>query len=268
MPNKLKINSPLEPQKLHEHLVARRAVSENDTEQLNKYMDLIATEIVMTAKFICAVKFSGEPKKQDDGTYLVDDDAQMSFLLLENEKFGKIFPLFTDESELEKCDAFTDYYTIITGFDGIAGIVSDGNVCAGMMINPFDDNMFISGRVAAKWREKKQILLTGRANNVVTEKTPLDIHAPNPYPMQLSNKLCEIAKTLSEVNALWLRGVTLNGDEGYMLVIDAPQPERFYDDFGNASKEFIGKKPIHVIPLNGELGKRATQNVVPIYTKE
>lgn len=268
MPNKFKINEPLEPQKLHELLVGRRSVGEKNTAEQNKYMDAIATEIVMNAKFISAVKFSCEPQKQDDGTYLLEDNAQISFLLLENEKFGKIFPLFTDESELAKCDAFTDYYTIVTDFDGISGIIADGGACAGMMLNPFDDNMFISRNAVSKWREKKQILQVGHANHVITEKTPLDIYAPNPYPMQLSNKLCEIAKTLPEVNALWLRGVTLDGDKGYLLVIDAPQPDRFYDNFGNTGKDFIGKKSLHIIPFNGELGKRATQNVVPIYSKQ
>lgn len=267
MPNKFAINEPLEPQKLHELLVSRRTVSESDTDEINRLMDGIATEIVMSARFICAVKFSVEPQKQEDGTYLLPDDAQISFLLLENENFGKIFPLFTNQSELEKFDAYKDYYTIITNFDGISGMIADGNACEGVMINPFDDNMFINRKVIYKWREKKQILKTGRANHVITEKTPLDIHSPNPYPLQLSNKLCEIAKTIPEVNSLWLRGVTLNGDEGYMLVIDAPQAERFFDQFGSGSKEYIGKKSLHVVPLNGELGKKASQNVVPIYSK-
>ncbi|MCH5204935.1 MAG: enhanced serine sensitivity protein SseB C-terminal domain-containing protein [Oscillospiraceae bacterium] len=268
MPSKFKINDPLDPQMLHQFLIKRRSVSESDTEEVNQLMNAIAAEIVMNARFICAVKFSSEPQKQKDGTYLLDDNAQISFLLLENEQFGKIFPIFTDESELKKCDAFSDYYTVIADFDGISGMIADGNACAGMMINPFDDNMFISRNVVSKWREKKQILQTGRASHVITDKTPLDIHAPNPYPMQLSNKLCEIAKTIPEVNALWLRGVTLNGDEGYMLVIEAPRAERFFDSFGSASKDFIGNKSLHVIPSDGELGKRATQNVVPIYSKE
>lgn len=267
MANKFRINDPLTPQALHGLLVKRRTVADSDTQELNKLMDLIATEIVMHARFICAVKFSSEPKKQDDGSYLIEDDAQISFLLLENKEFGKIFPIFTDQSELEKCGAFSDYYTIITNFDGIAGMIADGNACEGMMINPFDDNMFINRRVVSKWREKKQIMQTGRANHVITDKTPLDIYAPDPYPIQLSNKLCETARAIPEVNAIWLRGVTLNGDEGYMLVIDAPNAERFFDAFGNASKDFIGKKSIHVVPLSGELGKRASQNVVPIYSK-
>lgn len=268
MPNKFKINEPLEPQKLHEHIVNKRSISDDNKSDQNAFMNLIATELVVRSKFICAVKFSSEPVKQDDGTYLLDDDARVAFLLLENEKFGKILPIFTDAGELEKCDAFTDYYTINTNFDGISGIVADGNAVAGIMINPFDDNMFISRNAVSKWREKKQILATGRANHVVTENTPLEFYPPSPYPIQLSNKLCTIAKTLPEVNSLWLRGVTLNGDKGYILVVDAQQAERFFDDFGNAAKEFIGGMPIHVVPLSGELGKRAAQNVVPIYSKE
>lgn len=268
MPNKFNINEPLEPQKLHELMVSKRAVADDNKAENNKLMDAIATEIVMNAKFVAAVKFSPEPQKQDDGTFLLEDNAQISFLLLENEKFGRIFPLFTDESELAKCDAFTDYYTIITDFDRVSGIIADGGAVEGMMLNPFDDNMFISRNAVSKWREKKQILQAGHANHVITEKTPVEIYAPNPYPMQLSNKLCEIAKTIPEVNSLWLRGITLNGDEGFLLVIDAEQPDRFYDNFGNAGKEFIGKKPLHIIPASGELGNRATQNVVPIYNKD
>ncbi len=267
MPNKYRINEKLEPQELHKLLTSRRATAEDDTAAQNKLMDAIATEIVMKAKFICAVKILPEPIKKSDGTYDADDNANVSFMLLENEKFGKIFPVFTDESELEKCDVFSNYYTIITDFDFISGVIADGGACEGMMVNPFDDNMFISRNAVSKWREKKQILRTGRANHIIRENTPVDVYTPVPYPLQLSNKLCEIAKQLPEVNAIWLRGITLNGDRGYLLVLDAPQPERFYDVFGVAGKDFIGKLPLHIVPLNGDLGKKATLNVLPTYSK-
>ncbi len=267
MPNKYRINEKLEPQELHKLIISRRTTDENDTSAQNKLMDAIATEIVMNAKFVCAVKISPEPIKKSDGTYNADDNAKVSFMLLENPKFGSIFPVFTDESELEKCDAFSDYYTIITDFDYISGVIADGGVCEGMMVNPFDDNMFISRNAVSKWREKKQVLKTGRANHLVTGNTPVDLYTPNPYPLQLSNKLCETAKKLPEVSALWLRGITLNGDRGYLLVINAPQPDRFYDIFGTAGKDFIGKMPLHIVPLNGDLGRKATLNVLPIYSK-
>lgn len=267
MPNKYRINEKLEPQELHKLLTTRRATAEDDTASQNKLMDAIATEIVMKANFVCAVKISPEPIKENDGTYKLDDNAKVSFMLLENEKFGKIFPVFTDDSELEKCDAFGEHYTIITDFDYISGVIADGGACEGMMINPFDDNLFISRNAVSKWREKKQVLRTGRANHIITGNTPVDVYTPNPYPLKLSNKLCEIAKKLPEVNALWLRGITLNGDQGYLLVINAQQPERFYDIFGIAGKEFIGKFPLHIVPLNGDLGRKATLNVLPIYSK-
>lgn len=267
MPNKYRINEKLEPQELHKLITSRRSTAEDDTAAQNKLMDAIATEIVMKAKFVCAVNISPKPTEESDGTYKLDDKAKISFMLLENEKFGKIFPVFTDESELEKCGAFSNYYTIITDFDYISGVIADGGVCEGMMINPFDDNMFISRNAVSKWREKKQILQTGRANHLVTGNTPVDVYTPNPYPLQLSNKLCEIAKDLPEVNALWLRGITLNGDKGYLLVINALQPDRFYDIFGVAGKDFIGKMPLHIVPLNGDLGRKATLNVLPIYSK-
>ncbi len=267
MPNKYRINEKLKPQELHRLLTARRSTAENDTAAQNKLMDAIATEIVMKAEFVCAVTFTPKPVKESDGTFKIDDKAKISFMLLENEKFGKIFPVFTDESELEKCGAFSDYYTIITDFDYVSGVIADGGVCEGMMINPFDDNMFISRNAVSKWREKKQILKTGRANHLVTGNTPVDVYTPNPYPLQLSNKLCEIAKNIPEVNSLWLRGITLNGDKGYLLVINAPQADRFYDVFGIAGKDFIGKFPLHIVPLNGDLGRKATLNVLPIYSK-
>lgn len=267
MPNKFRINEKLEPQELHRLITNRRTTPENDASAQNTLMDAIATEIVMQAKFICAVNISPKPTQESDGRYKLDDNAKISFMLLENPKFGKIFPVFTDDSELEKCDAFSDYYTIITDFDYISGVIADGGACEGLMINPFDDNLFISRNAVSKWREKKQVLKTGRANHLVTGNTPVDIYTPNPYPLRLSNKLCEIAKKLPEVNALWLRGITLNGDKGYLLVINAPQPDRFYDVFGVAGKDLIGKMPLHIVPLYGDLGRRAAHNVLPIYSK-
>ena len=265
----LNINKDIDNSVLNELLAQRRTMDKNDRNTVNELSERLATEIVMNAALLGLVNFSKEPVKDKNGELSIEKGTNMNFMLVDSEKQGKYFPVFTDRQAIEKWGGVKNFYTVQVGFENLAGLILTGDTCDGMVLNVGTDNLVIERSVIAAWNERKQIVEKGHADNVITNNTPLEIYPANPYPLQLSNKLCEAAKGIKGVNNLWLRGITLNGEAGYLLVVDfTGERQPIFSKLGEAGKEFLGRMPLHLVPFSDDFGKNAVDKVVPIYSKE
>lgn len=266
----LNINKDIDNSALNELLEQRRMLDKSDRNATNELSARLATEIVMKATLLGVVNFSKEPVKNEDGELELAKGSNMNFVLLDSTKSGgKYFPVFTDKKAIDDWGGVKDYYTVQVGFENLAGLILTGDTCDGMVLNVGTDNLVIERSVIASWNERKQIVEKGHADNVITNNTPLEIYPANPYPLQLSNKLCEAAKAIKGVNNLWLRGITLNGEAGYLLVVDfTGDRQPIFSKLGEAGKEFLGRMPLHLVPFSDDFGKNAVDKVVPIYSKE
>lgn len=268
MANNLYIDQKLESPTLRDLLAKRRDVDSSDKQAINKVMNELIVEIVMQAKFMAAVTFSREPVYDIDGTRILASDCDISFTMLNNTNGEHYFPVFSESVEMDKWENAKIEHTIYVNFDTLAAMIERNKNCSGFVLNPFSDNMTISRDIVSKWLEKKQMLQNGHAQHVITPESQYEFHTLNPYPMLLSNKLCEEAKGLP-VNAMWLRGVTLNGDEGYLLVVDFNgERNAVFGQLGNSVKQFLASKPLHIVDVKEPFGKLATENIIPIYSKE
>ncbi len=136
------------------------------------------------------------------------------------------------------------------------------------MINPFSDNMTVSREITLKWLEKKQMMVNGHAQHVISPDSKYEFHSLSPYPMLLSNKLCETAKSLP-VNKMWLRGINLEGNDGYLLVVDFTGDRMAtFTELGNSAKQFLSNKSLHMIDCKEKFGKIAIENNIPIFSKD
>ena len=248
----LNINKDIDNFALNELLAQRRTLDKSDRETTSELSARLATEIVMKATMLGIVNFNKEPVENENGELELAKGSNMNFVLLDSTKSGgKYFPVFTDKKAIESWGGVKDYYTVQVGFENLAGLILTGDTCDGMVLNVGTDNLVIERSVIAAWNERKQIVEKGHADNVITNNTPLEIYAPNPYPLQLSNRLCETAKEISEVKNLWLRGITLNGEAGYLLVVDfSGDRHPIFAKLGEAGKTFLGKMPLHLVPFN------------------
>ena len=265
----MNINKDIDNSVLKELLEQRRTLDKNDMNAVNELSARLATEIVMKTSLLGMANFSKEPVKDENGELSIPKGTNTTFVLLDSNKSGKYFPVFTDRQAIEKWGGVKEYYTVHLDFASLAGLILTSDICEGMVLNVGTDNLVIERSVIASWNERKQIAEKGHADNVITNNTPLEIYPPNPYPLQLSNKLCEAAKGINGVNNLWLRGITLNGEAGYLLVVDfTGERQPIFSKLGEAGKEFLGNMPLHLVPFNDQFGKNAVDKVVPIYTKE
>lgn len=266
--NNLYIDQKLENPAMRELLAKRRGVDPSNKEEINNVMGSLIGEIVMNARFLTVVNFNKNPVHGVDGTLTLQDNTNLNFTMLNNSSNEHFFPVFSESEELAKWENVEIEHTIQIGFDAIASMILSNKNCGGFVINPFSDNMTISREITMKWLEKKQMMVSGHAQHVISPDSKYEFHSLNPYPMLLSNKLCETAKSLP-VNKMWLRGINLEGNDGYLLVVDftGDRMETF-TALGNSAKQFLSNKSLHMIDSKEQFGKIAIENNIPIYSKD
>ncbi|MCM1165523.1 MAG: enhanced serine sensitivity protein SseB [Lachnospiraceae bacterium] len=268
MANNLYINQKLENPAMRELLARRRSVDPSDKTAVSEVMSSLINEIVMNARFLTAARFSSEPFVDTDGSLALPQKTDLTFTMITNSNDEHFLPVFSETPEMDKWKDADIEHTIQIGFDSIAPILLSGNNYGGFVINPFSDNMTISREITLKWLEKKQMMLHGHAQHVISPDSKYEFHSLKPYPMLLSNKLCETARSIS-VNKLWLRGITLDGTDGYLLVVDftGDRMETF-TALGNSARPFLSDKPLHMIDCRETFGQIAVENNIPIYSKD
>lgn len=268
MANNLFINRKLENPAMRELLSKRKSVDPSDKNAVNEIMGDLIGEIVMKARFLSVVKFSKKPSYDVDGSLILDESTNITFSMLNNSNGEQFFPVFSESAELAKWENVDAENTIQVPFDNIAMMLASNKNFSGFVLNPFSDNMTVSREIAAKWLEKKQMMVNGHAQHVISSDSKYEFHTLNPYPMLLSNKLCEAAKALP-VNALWLRGITLDGSDGYLLAVDFTGDKMsVFTELGNSAKPFLSGNSLHMIDSKEQFGKIAIEKVMPIYSKE
>lgn len=266
--NNLRINDKITNPKLKKLLVEFKKMHGSSDKSAVAKLNELANELVFNAKTLTSVQLSAEPVKEG-GALTVPAGSQVSFILLtDNDKH--YLPIFTDNGEIsDKLDGENKHYVLTLDFSGIAAIFENNVHCAGLVINPFSDNLLIQREMIIKWNEDAQVKRHGHARHTITSETPAEVYALDPYPMVMSNKLCEAAKSMPGVNAMWLRGIKLNGDDGYLLIADLSEDGNngIFKALGECVTPLLNGKALHIITTDNEFGKKNTENVLPIYSK-
>lgn len=258
MENNLHIDEKLEKQKIQEFFDKHNRLDPKDETAQRELLEQTIEELVMNTRFVAPVTI-----KDGEG-----DNKAITFQLIKSAQGDNFFPVFTSTEELEKWEGLKDYHTIVLTFDNYAKMLEPNDTCKGFVVNPFSDNFSVGRNTAAKWYEHKQMILHGHASHTITKDTKYELYAPSPFPFQLSDKLSEAAKNISGVNRIWLRGIKLDGVDGYLAVVDFDgDREKIFSELGNSSKDFLNGLPLHLIPLAPGLGEQATDGVYPIYAK-
>lgn len=234
-----------------------------------KYFNDVANELVFNANVMAPVQLSEVPENID-GKIIAKPGTKISFVLL-TDSDKSYLPVFTDSSEFDHWNfpGGKPEYTIGFNFEGMASLFEGNANCTGVIINPFTDNLMIQRQMLLKWNEEAQIKKHGHARHTITPDTPTEVYQLSPYPMVLSNKLCETAKDLPGVKAMWLRGIKLNGDDGLLLICDLTEDGNngIFQALGECAKPMLEGKALHIIDANSDFGKKSTENVLPVYSK-
>lgn len=269
MAENIYVDQKLENPSIRTLLEKRKSVDLNNKEETTSIMNELISEIVFNSKFLSPVNISKPPVYDAEGKLMLTPDTSITFVLLDNGKGERFFPIFTETAELEKWENLQTPTTVQLEFDRYAAMLDRNDNCEGIVINPFSDNLLVNKQIVTRWFEKKQIMQNGHAQHVITPDSDYEFLTLSPYPMQLSNKLCETAKTVAGINRMWLRGIRLNGEEGFLLVVDFTGDRlAVFSELGNAAKPYLEAKSIHVVSVEDNFGKLAVDKVLPIYSRD
>lgn len=253
-----------------EELMNRRLelVKAEDKEAIVANVEEIFMEIMDKALLVTAIKMSQPPKNLPNGGQTLAVGTNISFLMISSQDGGHYLPMFTKRSEMEQWHNNTEKNTVLMGFDNISMIVETNPNCAGIVVNPFTQNLVIPRNFVEDMIERRNLLRDGQTNRVLNADTPCELYTPSPYPMEMSNALVETAKGTGAINSLWLRGAKLEGQDGYLLVVDFNGDRNVvFSRLGQAARPFLGNLPLHIVDANSGFGANAVKNIVPFYTR-
>lgn len=254
----LHINERLEKQAVAEHLARRKTIDSDDSKAQNELMNTIVGELVMNTTFIA-------PAELGDAT---DGEQSVTFQLIQSPQGTRFFPVFTSSEDLEAWEDRKKTDTVQVTFDGYAELLKNNGTMGGIAVNPFTDNLRIDRRLVLQWYERKQHVVNGYANHTITNDSQYEFYELDPYPTELSDKLCETAKAQPGVQRIWLRGIKLEGVDGFLAVVEADgNHAELFPELGNAARELLGSSQLHLVQYGPGFGELAVEGVDPIYTK-
>ncbi len=271
MAENIRIDRELKNPKLTELLAVRTEIGSTgnkDKKKLDDTLQKIVSEMVINASFLVPAEIDAEPAKEKDGGLSIPASTNLAFVIFSQEDGQKFIPIFSDNEQLARWQNKTDKtHTVTMNFASLALLLQQSTENEGLVLNPYSDNMMIKHDMALRWYEQLQISKNGSANNIITLDKAKDVYTLNPYPFQLSNVLCETARKTPAIKALWLRGIKLNGEDSYLLIVDfTGDRQKAFSPLGEAARKFLDNKPLHIVPLDEGFGGKAAEGVTPVYT--
>lgn len=273
MADNIRIDRELSNPRLRELLGLRMEMGmsgSKDKKKMDETLEKIVSEMVENANFLVPAEISVPLIKEKDGGVSIPASSNLSFTIFALDEKRKFIPIFSDSEKLALWkDRGENVHVVTMNFSGLALLLSQSARDEGLVLNPYSDNMTINRSTALKWFEQFQTSRNGSANGIIPLEKVKDVYTLSPYPFQLSNVLCDAARHTPTINAMWLRGIVLNGEDSYLLIVDfTGERQKAVSPLGEAARKYLGEKPLHIVPFDEGFGGQAVRGVAPIYTRE
>lgn len=272
MADTVKIDRVLYNKTLKNLLDVRMDIGANgnkEKEKLQNTLEKVVAEMVENAKFLVPVEIAVEPEKDKDGGLCIPASTDVTFVIFSLDEKQRFIPIFSDTETYNKWEKAENVHAMTMDFASLVNLLEKSTTGEGLVLNPFTDNMMVKREMALKWFEQFQIARNGSASHAIPASMAEQVYNLNPYPFQLMNTLCEAARSTPAVKAMWLRGINLNNEESYLLIVDfTGDRQKAISPLGEAARKFLGNMPLHIVPLDEGFGGKAAKGINPIYTKE
>lgn len=268
--NNIRVDADIKNPELSEQLAVRKAIcssEKTDGKAVKENLGKIVSEIVERATFLVPAEIECEPTKDKNGISSVPASIPISFVVF-SDGSQKYIPIFSDNEQVARWDKAANIHMFSMNFEQIIHILDQMGGDEGLVLNPYSDNLMMKRSMIMQWHEQLQISRQGHASHAISPDMADKAYALNPYPFQLMNTLCAVARENENINAMWLRGIKLNDEHSYLLIVDfTGDRQSALPPLGEAAKKFLGNKPLHIVPRDEGFGGKVVEGVTPIYTK-
>lgn len=254
MAYELHTNEKLEKQRIAEYFAQRAAIDKNDEAAMSELTNSIIGELVMNTRFIAPVELGA----------LSGDEQSVTFKLIQSPQGTRFFPVFTSSEDLATWEDIAGSDTVQMTFDNYAELIKNNSAMGGIAVNPFSDNLMIDRRLVLQWHERKSLIINGYASHTVTSDSRYEFIEL--FSEELRDNLIMSAKAEPKIKKIWLRGIRLEGREGYIAVVDVEGSHgEVFHELGNDARELLEDKQLHLVAYDSDFGKLAVEGVEPIY---
>ncbi len=232
---------------------------------------------VMKAKFITPANVSGPQPvaKTDNGGTVMQQETQVQFQLIENQKGEKFFPAFTDLDEKKKWEGVHGRNDVIMDFDAYYQLLQapDSNVM-GFVINPFGRSVAFPKAMVQSLAEQKREM--DRERGGLTQKTigadeKIELGDPEPdeYPIDMMAAIINFVRERDDVNKAYLRMFKRENEEkpSYLVIVDftGDKMEEIFKGISAYAAPFLSGYQLSMMPYSLPFAKKAVDGVDPFY---
>ena len=202
--------------------------------------EAIAREIALNAFFLAVFHFEkGDIEDQSDGKAVFKQDSMLSFPSIRAEDGTPFFPVYTDWTELRKCEAYKtdEVKTLILSFDDIAAMTAGKS---GIVVNPYSDQFIIRPEQVLHMKRQKESAEKGFSRQVVQKDTPVRIGDPSNFPSEMAKSIAQYAETVKTIRAIWLKLMDREGEKSYLVIADFEgDPDIIFKGISEAATPFL-----------------------------
>lgn len=263
------INQPVTNPKIKELFVQRGKASNEQEYQM--IMNQIAEELVMHAKLLSVITLSKQPIQKEDGSAVFEEDSTMQFPMLTTADEQSFYPVFIDWEELGKWEMLqnTTPNTLVLTFDDYVEMIKKQETVAGIVIDPFSDNLILTRAMLLQWSSQKEIKETGHTTYTAQKETVVHLGEPKEYPTEMIEAIISYAKKEPSIREAWLRLMEKDGELSYLIVVDFDGDKAvIFDQLAKSAIPYLNNMYIDLIPYTDEFGMRAVQDVSSFYHKK
>ena len=264
LPMRPDVNKPVENPRLTALFAERRQA---DAAQRDAINEKIAREIALNAWLLAVIQMNPVPEGNNGqgGKITLEEKTTISFPILSSADGKQYLPVFTDWNELRKWPQYANQHvrTMILSFDDIAAVAKSG-----VAVNPFSDDFRLSREMIVHMKERRDLETKGSAEVRMNKGTTVHIGEPADFPDKMAEAIREYARGVAEINAIWLKLMVRNGEQSYLLVVDASgEWNAVWKGIADAAMPYRRQKIyIDFVPLADSFGKSAATGE-PIYRR-
>ena len=237
-------------------------------QERNQKTEVTFVNHVKVARFLVPANIQSEQQAQAnaDGTVELKEQPKISFVLFNNDKGEKYFPLFTDIAELRKWKESNNHQLAALSYRDLCEFLKRNpeNNISGAVINPFGQNIMVP----------LESLFRIQNTEAIAPGTQIQIGTLKEEPTELLDALRPYLATKEAVNKAYLRVMKREDkpNPNFLLVVDTDitgetAVKELFDGIAQAAKPHLRNVELAIVPTANKFGEAALRDAVPFYEK-
>lgn len=257
------VNKPVRNDELKKAIETMRAEQNQTT--TNRMIDH-----VMLAHFLQPAVMDKEPKRQVDGSAIIEEDTRIQFPMLVAPDERKFAMAFCDWDELAKWKHEEGQQTVVFTFDDYAAMVlQEDSTIDGFVIDPYGANLVFDKALITSLKQQKDAMEKRVKEMEIKAGAKVQLGQPKEYPQAMVDALSEKAKEFKKIQAIYMQLMIQEETQSYLLVVDydGGDERAMYDALAQTAATYSDGKYVDFAPIDSDLGKAAIRAIEPFYKK-